>query len=175
MTQRKKVTPGSLQRILLIAAACSLISGGPTCFASEGTRGMTRAGFNAGDYRVRGISALERSGAQAWRSAIIESVKTGKQDLYRPGDIISGARINRIEENSVTLVVEQEKYVLRLERMVSGKAAATAHPPRSLTPGVVMLPPISRRVHRPPGPIVPEPTPESLMKTIEQEQREHPR
>jgi len=159
-----------LYRLHRIAALILL-----TFFIGGGVRAATAAGFDPVDYKLCGVTMVEKTAAQVRGFAIIEYLRTGKQSMYRQGDMLSGARIARIDKNSITLVMENKKYVLRVE--TSG-SAAIAQPARSLTPtatppGVTQQ--SSHQVYHQPGSIIPEPTIEEVLKNIEQEQREQKR
>jgi type II secretory pathway component PulC len=46
--------------------------------------------------------------------AVIENLKSKVQDIYKTGDIIEGARIERIDRNKIVLLCEEQSEVLNL-------------------------------------------------------------
>ena len=167
MERTQNSLTGSLHCILLPAAAFTLLGVWLTCFAGGMTQAATVAEFNPADYKVCGVTVVKTADTEAQMFAIIEYLKSGKQGMYQPGDMLSGARITGIDKDSVTLVIEEKKHVLPVETAVQ-ETTATAVPPD-----------INRQVlHRgynPPAPVVPELTIEEVLKNIEQEQSEQKR
>jgi len=175
MERSKRRPAESPGRILLLVAAFGLL-----CLWHPGFSGEARAaaGFNPADYTLRGVTSIGTPGGPARSFAVIESVKTGKQGLYRVGDTLSGALITRISRNSVTLVVEHREHRLFVE--TSTPAATSTAPSSPPGPTPASAPPDAGRPmppqqYVPPGPLAPELTHEEVLKNIEQEQREQPR
>ena len=138
-----------------------------TIFIGGGVHAATAAGFDPADYKLCGVTIVEKTGTKTQGSAIIEYLKTGKQGMYRQGDMLAGARITRIDKDSVTLVIEEKKHVLHVETAVQ-ETTATTQPP-DINQQVL------HRGYNPPTPVVPELTIEEVLKNIEQEQSEQRR
>ncbi len=155
----------SSKHIPLLAAACILL-----CAWLPGlSPGETQApsAFNPAAYKLCGVTLIEPPGSQARSFAVIESLQTGQQGVYRIGDTLSGARITQMSRNSITLVLERRKHLLYLE---------TAAPAAGAKAGTAAgAPQLLRKSYAPPGPLAPEPTPEQVLKNIEEEQRTQPR
>lgn len=60
------------------------------------------------------------TGSSEIARAIIKDLKTGSLELYKVGQIVSGVRIERIEENAIVLVSDSQMTVLKLNIAGSG-------------------------------------------------------
>jgi len=124
--------------------------------------------LNPPDYKLCGVTMLVKTGASRQGVAVIEHRKTGKQWMYQPGDELAGARIARIDKNSVTLLAGGRKYVLPLEMSSSSGRPAPGPVPDSEKPQTTRhLPPPNYDTpdHLPSGP-----TREEAMKEILQKE-----
>ena len=86
--------------------------------------------------------------------AVIENVKTRIQDLYKTGDIIEGAWVEKIERNRIVLFNGQQREALNLS--VAGKApgpvAKSAEPVIAKKPGIAeavnIISPTDREINK---------------------------
>lgn len=86
--------------------------------------------------------------------AVIENVKTRIQDLYKTGDIIEGAWVEKIERNRIVLFNGQQREVLILSvaGKVPGPVAKSAEPVIAQKPGIAevvnIISPTEREINK---------------------------
>jgi len=86
--------------------------------------------------------------------AVIENVKTRIQDLYKTGDTIEGAWVEKIERNRIVLFNGQQREVLNLSvaSRVPGPFAKSAEPVIAKKPGIAevvnIISPTEREINK---------------------------
>jgi len=86
--------------------------------------------------------------------AVIENVKTRIQDLYKTGDIIEGAWVEKIERNRIVLFNGQQREVLILSMAgkVPGPVAKSAEPVIAKKPSIAevvnIISPTEREINK---------------------------
>lgn len=102
--------------------------------------------------RLRLLATI--AGDEEVACAVIENVKTKIQDLYKTGDIIEGARVERIERNRIVLFNGNQREVLNLyvAGRVSGPVEKSAEPVMAQKPSfaevVNIISPTEREINK---------------------------
>lgn len=102
--------------------------------------------------RLRLLATI--AGDEEVACAVIENVKTKIQDLYKTGDIIEGARVERIERNRIVLFNGDQREVLNLyvASRVSDPVEKSAEPVMAQKPSfaevVNIISPTEREINK---------------------------